>query len=209
MSTQLDWRVLIIVLGVLQAGCSSVPLGTLWKLSRIGPEALYEANPEEVRAAVKSAEWFLEGPSFDQGVLLAELRSALHGDRSWKFTLEETSAREAWQLPEPSVGQRWRIYRIAEAELAEFPAFQRIFSELIDRSRAEDDEGGFSLSVRFANDEQETARSESATAEVVSRTETVEFRIDLKLAAEDGYFTLVNDHEMDVQMQERTDADAE
>jgi hypothetical protein len=63
--------------------------------------------------------------------------------------------------------------------------------------------------VRFANDEQETARSESATAEVVSRTETVEFRIDLKLAAEDGYFTLVNDHEMDVQMHERTDADAE
>lgn len=202
-------RIAVIGLCAWIAGCSSVPLGTMWKLSRMGPEALYEADPEEIRAAVLSEEWFLDGPSFDQGALRAELRSVLHGDRTWEFKLEETSAREAWQLPEPADGQRWRIFRITESELVEFQDLQRRLPDMLERSQSEDDEGGFSLSVQFMSDELEASIERMAEDGVVMRTETIEFRIDLKLAAEDGYFTLLNDHQLEVQLPQDMDIEGQ
>ncbi len=187
------------------AACSSVPLGTMWKLSRMGPEAVYQANPEEVRAAVRSADWFLGGPSFDQGVLRAELRSTLRGDKTWEFPLEETSSSEAWQLPEAPTGQRWRIYGINEESLGEFQEFQRILPGLIEGGGGEGDSGSFSLSVQFMDDALRALSEEMDAGTTPVRTETITLRIELKLDPDDGYFTLLDDHAMEVRFPEDMD----
>lgn len=200
------WPVLLAA--VVLAGCSSVPLGTLWKLSRMGPEALFEAEPVEIRAAARSERWFLDRPGFDTGVLEVALESPSVGDRDWSFVLDEVSDREAWRLEPAPDGQRWRVYRIALDDLEAFQGMQRDLPALVEAAKASEGENRFSIAVHFGTDAQRQAEdADSAESEAPTRSTVVPYRVDLQLDEDEGFFTLLRDDDLEVSMlgEEATD----
>lgn len=191
---------LLLLLGAscLLAACASMPLGTMWKLSRMGPEALIEANPADIRAAVRSDRWFLDGPGFDHGTLRVGLRTAQNGEREWTFQLEETSSADDWRLDSPSPEQRWRIYRIAPDDLQSFQLLQQEMPALIDAAKADTGTNEFSLAVNFGAQQQADPVPASSTA--ATCTEAVAFRVDLQLDAAAGFLTLLREHVIEVEI---------
>lgn len=193
------YRLLLLGTSCLVAGCASMPLGTMWKLSRMGPEALIEANPVDIRAAARSDRWFLDGPGFDSGTLEVALRTAENEDREWRFLLQETSGAESWQLDPPSPEQRWRIYRIAPDDLQSFQLLQREMPALIEAAKAGTGANEFSLSVKFGAQQQE-ADPVPVASNPVTCTDSAAFRVDLQLDAAAGFFTLLREHVIEVEI---------
>ena len=187
----------VLIAGLL-AACSSVPLGTMWKLSRMGPEALFEADPTSIRAAARSERWFLDQPGFDAGTLKVEIRSPSVGDRDWSFALEEVSDREAWRLDPAPAGQRWRMYRIAPSDLEAFQGLQRELPDLIEAAKASEGQNRFSLSVQFGTDALRDALADAEAMREPDSVRDVPYRVDLQLNEEDGFFTLLRDDDLEV-----------
>ena len=103
---------ILIVITVFLAACSSIPLGTMWKMRGMGLEDLAGTNPEEVRAAVMSESWFLDSPNFDSGRLKIEMRRADNSVEAFSFILADTSERGHYGLEAAGGRWRWRIYQI-------------------------------------------------------------------------------------------------
>ncbi|MFU8832242.1 MAG: hypothetical protein ACNA7J_08815, partial [Wenzhouxiangella sp.] len=80
---------LVVMAALLLGACGSIPMGTMWKMYRMGPEGLLNADPVEVRAAVLSATWFLDDKNFDAGRLEIEMTRADESVESFEFVLED------------------------------------------------------------------------------------------------------------------------
>ena len=188
------------LLGLVLAACGSIPLGTMWKMYRMGPEGLLDANAEEVRAAVLSETWLIDSKSFDEGRLALELTRADESSESFAFLLEDVSVREQLQLGSPGPGQRWRVYAIEAGDLQPFQQMQRQLAVWLETEEFKG--GSMHLAVNFdgAMEEASPASSEAAASEGGSEPypEEVQFRIDLKLQNEEGFFPLVRDYMMPV-----------
>lgn len=194
-------RTTVVALTVLWlSACGSIPVGTMWKMYRMGPEGLTDANVAEVRAAVLSERWFIDSPNFDQGRLALELTRADETAESFAFTLEDVSAREQFQLDPPGPGQRWRIYAIEADEREAFQVMQRQLAGWLETGEFKG--GSMTLAVDFdgAMDEASAlvSESEARDADFDSHPDEVRFRVDLKLQQEQGYFPLVREYSMPI-----------
>lgn len=109
-----------VLLALILTGCAAIPLGTMWKMYRMGPEGVLNANPSEVRAAVLSDSWFLDSKNFEEGRLKLEMRRADESMESFEFVLESVSGEEHFGFDRPGPGQRWRVYAIKRDELEAF-----------------------------------------------------------------------------------------
>lgn len=197
------------LLFVFLAGCGSIPLGTMWKMYRMGPEALYETDPTDVRVAVKSDNWVLDREKFDWGIMGVDLEIVGAVKRDWEFVLEDVSDVEIRKLRSAREGQRWRVYRIRESDLESFQNMQAELPELL--KLAEKDEGNaeaeekntFQIGVAFLGDrdpEVWLSKDRETYSETLSPSEIEEldqrkipYRLDLQLFADDGFFPLIKE----------------
>ncbi|MGK7294451.1 MAG: hypothetical protein ACNS61_01330 [Candidatus Wenzhouxiangella sp. M2_3B_020] len=183
------------------AGCGSIPLGTMWKMARMGPEALFEADPEQVRVAVMSESWALDAENFDWGALSFELDLAEAADREYSFILHDVSSREALRLDDPPAAQRWRVYRVRPEDLERFQRMQRELPEVLQSVNGEGN--SFSIAVSFLGkrDPEEwlakdwvpsTDGFDPLEDERLSQRE-IRYRVDLQLTEDDGFFPLIRE----------------
>jgi|GEM_PF-3693749 len=189
-----------VLLALILTGCASIPLGTMWKMYRLGPEGVLNANPSEVRAAVLSDSWFLDNKNFDEGRLELEMRRADDSVESFSYVLESVSSEEYVGLDRPDPGQRWRVYAIKRDELE---AFQSMQSQLAGWLETEEFKGGsMSVAVKFDRGAEGEASSIGPGDDSVDDSRTypgeVRFRIDLRLSENEGYFTLIREHSMPI-----------
>lgn len=199
--------VAVAVLALVLAACGSIPLGTMWKMYRMGPGALYETDPEQVRVAVMSEDWVLNGERFDWGVFTVDLELNESGTYSYKFILDDVSRLELAKLKSAPRDRRWRVYRITPEDLEAFQAMQAELSTV--QARIDEGESGsLQLGVYFMGgrdreiwrnaieDDTITYKSEDpadpAEREQLDQRE-IPYRIDLQLKAEDGFFTLIKE----------------
>lgn len=191
-------RFVLLGLCAVIAGCSSVPLGTMWKLSRMGPEAILEANPVEVRAAVRSHRSLLDVEGFARGSFHVGVQSESLGDRDWWFSLEDVSAVDALRLESPPPDQRWRVYRVVAEQLSEFQSMQRQLTTLIEQFDTTEGENSLSLRVSFPRESWLEAIDSLSADQSGSFDLKIDYRVDLQLDAGEGFFTLLRDDTFDL-----------
>jgi len=191
---------ILIVITVFLAACSSIPLGTMWKMRGMGLEDLAGTNPEEVRAAVMSESWFLDSPNFDSGRLKIEMRRADNSVEAFSFILADTSERGHYGLEAAGGRWRWRIYQIEPAQLELFQAMQRQLAEWLESEEFAG--GGMAVAVQFSGDDAghrgDVVEQAGPGNDPVERPVSIRFRIDLRLSEEDGFFPLLRDHDMPI-----------
>lgn len=122
--------VIIVLLTMLLAACSSIPLGTLWKLSRMQPDDLLSADPQDFRIAVRSEEIFLEHSPNLKPDLQFMLRAGEESLLDERFDFVDTTANEYWLLDPPAPGLAWRIYALVPAELDRFRSMQNRLEQI-------------------------------------------------------------------------------
>lgn len=195
--------VIIVFLAVLLAACGSIPLGTMWKMYRMGPEALFETDPTHVRVAAMSENWVLDRKRFDWGALTVNVKIAGAASHDWSFVLEDVSSVELQKLKTAPEGQRWRVYRIREADLESFQQMQAELPDVLETAEHSDVEGEntFQIGVSFLGhrDQGEWAsKTWKSQGETVDPSELEEldqreipYRLDLQLFPDDGFFPLI------------------
>ncbi len=190
---------LAVLVGILLAGCSAMPLRTMWQMARLGPEGLLEVKPEEIRAAVLGETPFMSLDGMDRVALGIELEREDGAEYEFRFDLTEHTAAESFRLPPAADEMSWRAYAMDEAGHAEFIAMQQRFAtwmgeEGIKPLRA-------TISVRFgtggdglaALSEEAEAAADPELEQAMRRWDEdgLPLRIDLQLDAQQGYFTLI------------------
>src|SRR5690554_2832755 len=119
---------LVILAVALLASCSAMPLRTMWQMARMGPEALLEVGPEEIRAAVLGETPFMDLDGMDRVALGIELEREDGAEYEFRFSLGERTAAESFRLPPAPDGMSWRAYAMDETEHADFIAMQQRFA---------------------------------------------------------------------------------
>jgi hypothetical protein len=191
-------RIAVIGLCVVIAGCSSVPLGTMWKLSRMGPEAILEANPVEVRAAVRSHRGLLDVEGFATGALHVGVQSEVLGDRDWRFELDDVSTVDALRLERPPPDERWRVYRIAAEQLSEFQSMQQELTTLVPQFETVEGEHALSFWVSFPRESWLEGIDSLSDGQSGDFDMEIAYRVDIQFDAADGFFTLLREDEFDL-----------
>jgi hypothetical protein len=164
----------------------------------MGPEAILEANPVDVRAAVRSHRRLLDVEGFAKGKLYVGVQSETLGDRDWWFSLEDVSAVDALRLERPAPDQRWRVYRVAAEQLSEFQSMQRQLTTLIEQFDTMEGENSLSLRVSFPRESWLEAIDSLSGDPSGSFDLKIDYRVDLQLDAADGFFTLLRDDAFDL-----------
>jgi len=199
----------IAVFAMLLTACGSIPLGTMWKMYRMGPEALFETDPTDVRVAAMSESWVLDRERFDWGALTVDVEIAGTAGHEWSFILDDVSNVELRKLKTAPEGRRWRVYRIREADLESFQQMQADLPDVLalaESREGQDDaeeENSFQIGVAFLGNRDQ---DEWASQEWESQGETVDpgeleeldqreipWRLDLQLFADDGFFPLIRE----------------
>ena len=185
-------KISVLIAVLCLTACASVPLGTMWKMHRMGPEGLINTPPEHVRAAVMSELWFLDKDSFDQGSLNFTFTEPDGWQtHEYEFTMLDVTRPELRYLDTPPESQRWRVYAIAPDQLESFQSMQRTMDGWYRQHEMKD----WSLSMVYRigdnDDSQNTDKDPGEAQQGREILHRVPFRVDLRLIPEEGYFTLV------------------
>ncbi|ACV26201.1 hypothetical protein [Kangiella koreensis] len=174
--TTISLQAIIFIL-VLQ-GCSSIPLSTMMKMSGFDENSFTEVTAEEVRVKVRS--------NTQHNVLKENvLRYQYQGsdgvlDESFSLELIEEDVRMIEHWFSDDSFEHSSVYQLDSDGRAKFKKLQQ--HPLINNKNRE---GKFKVTVTFKFTDQ-------APKQVL-------LSVDLLLAPEDGFFTLLDDHEFDLE----------
>ncbi len=162
------------------AGCTSVPLSTLWRLRNFGPEQLFALDPADLRAAarvdararMKSATILVEVKAADGSAL-----------RVYQLPLEQPVNDP--RLEPPPANRRWFAFALSEKGVVEY---RRIKGDLasIKGSRG---------TVKISADDDGTIPPDLKRA--------FPLRVDVLLDPQEGYFTLISETKLDLSQQKK------
>lgn len=141
--------IIIVSLAISLAACSSIPLGTAWKLSRMQPEDLLSADPQDFRIAVRTEEIFLGHLPNLKPDLRFMLRTEEDSLLNERFDFVDTTAKEDWLLDPPAAGLAWRIYALGPAELDRFRSMLNRLEQIRASSSETGPEKWFEVSFMF------------------------------------------------------------
>lgn len=190
-------RFCLCLLSVMLTACASVPMGTMWKMKRLGPEGIIQTSPEGVRAAVLSEAEFLDRASFKNGELSFTLIRPDNTEHSYNFELVDTTDRELRRLDPAPPDQRWRVYAVNPAQYPQYNAMQRAMNAWYQEDELKGSTLRLNVDFGLADTDQDESKQPWSERGVASQEErTIPFRVDLQLDPAEGYFTLINDRDM-------------
>ena len=196
-------RTLVVLSIALMLGaCAAVPMRTMWEMSRMGSDAILEADPAEIRVAMMSDQLFLDEGVDDEPHLIVSLHEEAEIQDRFEFRLVEHTDAKLHRLRSPADGQAWRVFAMADDEYEQFMRMQRQVGAFLER----DDPRQLGLGVNpgpgsDAGDEaaqqvpEDGGDIDPERRAIVRRwaDDGIPLSIDLQLSAERGYFTLLRD----------------
>jgi hypothetical protein len=179
-------KFVIIVLALLSlSGCASIPLGTMLKLARFDMQDLQKVDPAEIRAAIRTHHLYqLKHAQLSIKIGLAKTDEMLL-DETFELDRLPDWAPVALKLKPPPQDRHWIVFQVQPEDLTRFNLLQK---RLLEVSKVE---GQKSLTLGVSsrdNDNPDDMRS-------------IPFRVDLRLAEADGFFTLIKETEIEIDQQ--------
>lgn len=171
----------LLALAALGAGCSSVPLSTMWRLRDFNADQLLALDPTELRAAAR-----------------VDTRAAM---KNVTITLEvepaDGSARRVYLIPleqpvsDPRLerapkDRRWFAFGLSKQGLVEYQRIKREYGSIPKGSRG---------AVKIAAADDGTIPPELMRA--------FPLRVDILLDPAEGYFTLISETKLDLSKQKQ------
>jgi hypothetical protein len=169
-------RRLLLAALLLIAGCTTVPLSTIWKLRSFGPEQLVALNPKELRAAAR-----VDSRVTMSGVMIVVEVEPAAGAPKRRYELKlDAPQREDPRLERAPAGRRWFVFALSPQGVEEFERIKREYASIPKGSR-----GTVSVSAE-----------EGFVPPELQKKFPV--RTDLLLEPADGYFTLIRETDLDL-----------
>ncbi len=160
---------------LLAAACTSIPVSTMWKLARFDRSALLAIDPAQLRAAA-----LVDQRASMKDVTMKVTLTPKDGKPSdYSIPLTAPVSRDP-RLPSAPPGRRWDIFALT-------PEGQRDFLRM--REAAVQMPSGSALTLALS------AREGTVPPELAPR---FPLRLDLILDAQDGWFTVLKDSELDL-----------
>jgi hypothetical protein len=157
------------------AGCTSVPVSTMWRLRSFGADELLALDPNALRAAVQS-DPRVRFARVDINIV-AQAKSGAE-DR-YKIRLDSQQQVDA-RLERPAADRRWTVFALDAAGIKAFNELRQTIARLRGQG------GSLSLGV--------SAQESELPPELATR---LPLRLDLLLDPKDGWFTLFRETEID------------
>lgn len=166
----------LLAVAIALAGCTSIPVSTLWRLRNFGPEQLLALDPTLLRAAAR-----VDARAAMKNVTIAIDVEPPDGSarRSYVLPLEQP-------VPDPRLerapaDRRWFAFALSKQGLAEYERIKREYASL--------PKGGRGTIGVSASD---------AGALPADLMRAFPLRVDVLLDPAEGYFTLINETKLDL-----------
>lgn len=172
----------LLLASVAAAGCTSIPVRTLWRLRNFGPEQLFALDPAHLRAAAR-----VDSRATMKNVTIRidiEPPDAL-ARRSYTLPLEQP-VRDPRLDPAPA-DRRWYAFALSSDGLAEYQRIKREYASVARGSRG-------TVTVSASDD--------GTIAPELRRR--FPLRVDILLDPTEGYFTLISEMHVDLSRQQTT-----
>lgn len=169
----------VVALGALAAvaaGCTSVPLSTMWRLRNFGAEQLFALDPTELRAAAR-----VDSRATMRNVTISVDVEPPDGTvrRTYVIPLEQPTADA--RLERAPADRRWYAFALSPKGLAEYQRIKREYGSL---------PKGSSAIVRIA------AADDGSVPPALMRA--FPLRVDVLLDPAEGYFTMISETTLDL-----------
>lgn len=157
------------------AGCTAVPLSTMWKFASFDRDAFLAIDPAQLRAAALTD----ERATMKDVTIKVTLGPKDGAPREGLIVLTDPVSRDA-RLPPAPAGRRWSILALTPAAQREFVALREAALKL---------PPGSSMTLGVS------ASEGTVPPDLVKR---FPLRLDLQLNTADGWFTLLKDSDIDL-----------
>jgi hypothetical protein len=163
------------------AGCTSVPVATMWRLRNFGAEQLFALDPAHLRAAAR-----VDARATMKNVTISlEVRPADGAPpRSYLIPLEQPV--DDLRLERAPADRRWFAFALSPQGLAEYQRIKREYASIPKGSHG---------TVKIAASDDGTVPAELKRA--------FPLRVDVLLDPAEGYFTLIGETRLDLSQQKK------
>ena len=161
---------------VFVAGCTSVPVSTMWRLRSFGPDQLFALDPSHLRAAARvDARATMKNVTISLEVHPADGSAR----RAYEIPLEQPTTDP--RLERAPADRRWYAFALSPRGLAEYERIKREYAAVPKGSRG---------TVRIA------ASDDGSVPPDLKRA--FPLRVDVLLDPAEGYFTLISETRLDL-----------
>ena len=172
----------LLLAALLGAGCTSIPVSTLWRLRNFGPEQLFALDPTQLRAAAR-----VDARALMKNVTISIDVQSSDGSARRAYVLPLEQPIQDARLDRPPVDRRWFAFALSKQGLAEYERIKREYASL--------PKGGRSTIGVSASD------AGTIPPELMR---AFPLRVDVLLDPADGYFTLINETKLDLTQPQKT-----
>ncbi|HET9025536.1 MAG TPA: hypothetical protein VFN64_13255 [Burkholderiaceae bacterium] len=171
----------LLALALLTAGCTSVPLSTMWRLRSFSADQLFALDPTQLRAAARVD---ARAKMKDVTISLEVEPSDGSARRTYLIPLEQPV--NDLRLERPPADRRWFAFGLSKPGLVEYQRIKREYASVPKGSRG---------TVKIAASDDGTIPPELKHA--------FPLRVDVLLDPAEGYFTLINETKLDLSQQKK------
>jgi hypothetical protein len=169
----------LLAVALCAAGCTSVPLATMWRLRSFTAEQLFALDPTELRAAARvDSRAVMRNVTIDLEVEPADKS----GRRAYRIPLEQPVHDP--RLERAPVDRRWFAFGLSKQGLAEYQRIRREYAAIPKGSRG---------TLKISASDDGTIPPDLKRA--------FPLRVDILLDPAEGYVTLISETKLDLSKQ--------
>ena len=171
----------LFALALLTAGCTSVPLATMWRLRSFNAERLFALDPAQLRAAAR-----VDSRATMKNVTITLDVEPADGSARRTYLIPLEQPVDDLRLERPPADRRWFAFALSKPALAEYQRIKREYASAAKGSRG---------TLKIAASDDGTIPPDLKRA--------FPLRVDVLLDSAEGFFTLISETKLDLSQQKK------
>jgi hypothetical protein len=171
----------LLALALLAAGCTSVPVSTMWRLRSFNAEQLFALDPAHLRAAAR-----VDARATMTNVTITLEVEPPDGSARRTYLIPLERPVDDPRLERPPADRRWFAFALSQPALAEYQRIKREYAAVAKGSRG---------TLKIAAADGGTIPPDLKRA--------FPLRVDVLLDPAEGFFTLISETKLDLSQQKK------
>ncbi len=171
----------LLALALLAAGCTSVPVSTMWRLRSFNAEQLFALDPAHLRAAAR-----VDSRATMKNVTISLDVEPPDGSARRTYLIPLEQPVDDPRLERPPANRRWFAFALSKPGLAEFQRIKREYASAAKGSRG---------TLKIGASDDGTIPPDLMRA--------FPLRVDVLLDPAEGFFTLISETKLDLSQQKK------